>query len=85
MAMKRHSALLSLLVWALSLQGGNWHSMDFRRFPTEAACKAAGSKEEAEIKAQQATEAAADKRTYPNAINAALGPASYRCVEVKKQ
>lgn len=66
---------------------GGTIALDFTPYPTEAACRAAGREWAAEIKAQQAAEAARWAAENPNEEPGAdYGtPPSYNCVQAKEQ
>lgn len=87
--MKRQSEMAAvLLTWSLLIEVGYGNGLSqvlvVPPFPTEAACKAAARKQIAEIKAQQAVDAARFAAENPN-VDPWMTPPTYECRESNKQ
>ena len=89
--MNRQSEAAALVLgWLLGIAvgagNGESHLLTFPPFPTEAACKAAGRKEMAEIKEQQAADAARYAAENPeDKSEPATSPPTFRCIGDKNQ
>ena len=86
---KRQSEMAAvLLAWSLLIEvgygNGSSQIVVVPPFPTEAACKAAARKQVAEIKAQQAVDAARFAAENPN-VDPGMSPPVYKCFQGKKQ
>lgn len=87
----RSATVALLMVWRLSMYAdagnGEMQALDFTHYSTKAACMAAGRKWAAEIRAQQAAEAAhyAAENPYEEPGADYGTPPSYNCVQAKEQ